>query len=182
MPSILFMADVIGQVTLILVVITFLIEMYYLGISRKEELYLFQSLWLTIWNIKNTSEGHIIEKDKRGHQPSYDIADLDINYYLIHINNKVRKEGNHKTRPTIPLKWYLSEIHKKIRNINELRANGNPDLWRRDKERKYKYHNHLNRLVKCAEEELRRFIHKTTLKKITSWIEIAEKNFRETSV
>lgn len=160
-------------------------SIYHFGHKRKKNLFLLQSLWLHLWSIANTTKGHITEKDQNNQNPSYPITDLDLNYYLTNIENKIKKEARpfQSKISTIPLKWALSEIHQKVRNINELRSDDKSgvknDLWSKNKSNKYRYHHHLNRLIELARQELRLLLDKKTLDLIDSKIKEGEEKLKK---
>ena len=95
-------------------------------IRRNEDLSRLIALFVHLKFIEESAKGH--ESHVKNHSlnknfplPSWPIANMDLNFYLTHINHKIRKKDSFFCYETTKyLKQDLIKVHEKIKNINFL--------------------------------------------------------------
>lgn len=98
-------------------------------ITRNQELSRLMALYQHLEFIRESAEGHqnhvrnnaVTPSNPLTPFPSWPVANMDLNFYLTHINYKVRRKGTICCYdPTRKLKRKLIAAYEKIKNINYL--------------------------------------------------------------
>lgn len=112
---------IIGISTLIVVTITLFITLMIWYHERKIQLNLLRSLYQHLDTIKRDAPAQYNFLISQNKIPSWTITNLDLNYYLSHINHKLKKEGfSFEFVCTRELKQQIINIVNKLNNINNL--------------------------------------------------------------
>jgi hypothetical protein len=157
---------------LIIALLTLVITFFMWRKSRKEELSRLRSLLQQIEYIKRVSKDQF-DYLKNGNIPSWTISNIDLNFYLTHIQHIIEREGflEFQNIPSSKLKEYLMDIHGKINNINNMftliyhahvtntkQSNKRLEEYKKELTRENHYYTTLDKMIEKAAREIKKII------------------------
>ena len=162
----------IGISTLVVAVSTFIVSFLMLRNARTTQLNLLRGLYQHLDKIKESAPSQKDYMKREDKIPSWNLMNLDLNYYLSHMNHIIKKEGvfSFKWICTRELKQQIINVVDKVNIINNIFSiiylGESNDTFMRVRERytnelkNNTYYDNLDNFIKNTQEQLRLILKK----------------------
>jgi hypothetical protein len=141
--------------------------------TRKEELSRLRSLFQQLDYLKRLSRDQFNYIKNKG-ITSWTLPNIDLNFYLTHINHKIRGESACRQIQTCNLKKSLMEVHGKINNINNMfvliyethvlntkKSHKKLEEYKKELTKENHYYTDLGKMIETAKREIKKIIKKS---------------------